>query len=94
MKRGVLLSCAMLGACVLASCGLQGRPERPVPLWGNPPNEGPKDPRTLKVEQDRSDAENARKKAAQDAARAKRAAEAATAAATAPASSTATPPPL
>ncbi len=90
MTRALLLVCAALGAAgVLCGCGLQGRPERPVPLWGNPPNEGPKDPRVLKAEQDRSNAEKARKKAEQDAERAKRAADAAAT----PAPSTATPAP-
>jgi hypothetical protein len=92
MKHALLLACAALGAAgVLSGCGLEGRPERPVPLWGNPPDEGPKDPRTLKAEKDRSDAEKARKKAEQEADRAKRAADAA--AAPAPAPSTATPAP-
>jgi len=87
MTRTLLLACAALAAAgVLCGCGLQGRPERPVPLWGNPPNEGPKDPRVLKAEQDKSDAEKARKKAEQDA---KRAADAAAT----PAPSTATPAP-
>jgi predicted small lipoprotein YifL len=50
---------------MLAGCGLKGNLERPVPLWGNPPNEGPSDPRTIKA---REEAE-ARDKAAKEAAK-------------------------
>jgi hypothetical protein len=32
---------------------------RPVPLWGDPPNEGPNDPRTLKAEEERRAAADA-----------------------------------
>ena len=90
MKRALLLAGAAFGVVGLCSCGLQGRPERPVPLWGNPPSEGPDDPRTLKAEKDRSDADKAKKKADQAAERAKRASDAA---ATTPAPSTTTPAP-
>lgn len=47
---------------LLAGCGLRGDLERPVPLWGNPPIEGPNDPRVLKAEAER---EAARQDAAQ-----------------------------
>lgn len=49
---------------MLAGCGLKGDLDRPVPLFGNPPNEGPNDPRTIKA---REEAE-AKRKADQDAA--------------------------
>ena len=76
MNRALLLACAaLIAAPALSACGLKGRPERPVPLWGNPPNEGPKDPRTLKAKKEQEDAEKARKKAEQDQERAQRAAE-------------------
>lgn len=56
-----------LAACAfaLSGCGLRGGLERPVPLWGNPPNEGPNDPRTIKAAKE----EEARKKAEEDAAK-------------------------
>jgi hypothetical protein len=76
MTRAFLLACAVLiAAPVLSACGLQGKPTRPVPLWGNPPNEGAKDPRTLKIQKDKENAEKARKKAEQEKARADRAAQ-------------------
>jgi len=76
MTRAFLLACAALIAVpALSACGLQGKPQRPVPLWGNPPNEGAKDPRTLKIQKDKEDAEKARKKAEQEKARADRAAQ-------------------
>ena len=53
MTRAFLIACAALIAVpALSACGLQGRPQRPVPLWGDPPNEGAKDPRTLKIQKD------------------------------------------
>jgi predicted small lipoprotein YifL len=55
--RTVLLLTVSLAA--LAACGLKGDLERPVPLWGNPPNEGPNDPRTIKAEEERREAERA-----------------------------------
>ena len=55
--RTVLLLAVSLAA--LAACGLKGDLVRPVPLWGDPPNEGPNDPRTLKAEEDRKAAERA-----------------------------------
>jgi hypothetical protein len=86
-----LIMTSLIALPALSACGLQGNPVRPVPLWGNPPNEGPKDPRTLKAEKEKADADKARKKADEEADRAKRAAE--QAAAAAPAPSTATPAP-
>ncbi|MDZ4761336.1 MAG: lipoprotein [Alphaproteobacteria bacterium] len=46
-----------LSLTLLSACGLKGDLERPVPLWGNPPNEGPLDPRTLKAEEEKKLAE-------------------------------------
>ena len=63
----VLCLCALS----LSACGLRGSLERPVPLWGNPPNEGPLDPRTIKEAEDKAKAEKEREaaeKAARDAA--------------------------
>jgi len=61
--RKVLLAIVTLTA--LAGCGLQGDLVRPVPLWGDPPNEGPNDPRTLKAEEDRKAADRAAREAQQ-----------------------------
>jgi predicted small lipoprotein YifL len=55
--RTVLVLAVSLVA--LAGCGLRGDLERPVPLWGDPPNEGPNDPRTLKAEEERQAAADA-----------------------------------
>ncbi len=54
-----------LSVLSLAACGLRGALERPVPLWGNPPDEGPLDPRNIKKAEDEAKA----KKAAEEAAR-------------------------
>jgi hypothetical protein len=51
---------------LLSACGLKGELERPVPLFGNPPNEGPNDPRTLKAKEEAE----AKRKAEESAARA------------------------
>jgi hypothetical protein len=51
----------------LGACGLRGGLERPVPMWGNPPNEGPLDPRSIKEAEAKAKAEKERK-AAEDAA--------------------------
>ena len=57
----------LLAVSALSACGLRGQLERPVPLWGNPPSEGPSDPRTLKAAKEAADAEKARKDAEQKA---------------------------
>jgi len=69
--RTVLVLLASLAA--LSACGLRGELERPVPLWGDPPNEGPNDPRTIKAEEDLKAADRAareERQRAEDAAKA------------------------
>ena len=63
----LLASVSLLGAC-----GLRGDLVRPVPLWGNPPNEGPNDPRTIKAAEDKAKAEKEEQKKRDEAARAAR----------------------
>jgi hypothetical protein len=62
----------LASASLLAACGLKGDLERPVPLWGNPPNEGPNDPRTIKAAEDKAKAEKEEQKKRDEAARAAR----------------------
>ena len=64
MMRTVIA--VLAGLSLLSACGLRGDLERPVPLWGNPPDEGPLDPRNIK----KAEEEAAAKKAAEEAARA------------------------
>lgn len=71
--RTVLVLLASLAA--LSACGLRGELERPVPLWGDPPNEGPNDPRTIKAEEERQAAERAAREERERADAAARAAE-------------------
>ena len=71
--RTVLLLVMSLTA--LAGCGLKGDLVRPVPLWGDPPNEGANDPRTLKAEEDRRAAADAADAAEAERDRAEAAAE-------------------
>jgi predicted small lipoprotein YifL len=54
---------------LLAACGLKGELERPVPLFGNPPNEGANDPRTIKAREQAEAKRKADEEAAQRAAR-------------------------
>ena len=54
---------------ILSACGLKGELERPVPLFGNPPNEGPNDPRTIKAKEQAEAKRKAEEDAAQRAAR-------------------------
>lgn len=49
----------MLSLAALSACGLRGDLVRPVPMWGDPPNEGPNDPRTLKAIEDQKAADRA-----------------------------------
>lgn len=62
MRTALLLAASVLA---LSACGLRGELVRPVPLWGDPPNEGPNDPRTLKAEEDRKVADRAQREAQQ-----------------------------
>ena len=45
MTRILSISTAILA---LSACGLQGDLKRPDPLWGNPPLDGPTDPRVIR----------------------------------------------
>jgi len=60
MRTSLLL---LLSLTALSACGLRGDLVRPVPLWGNPPNEGPLDPRTIKAAEEAAAAEKARQDA-------------------------------
>lgn len=53
----------LAGAVLLSACGLQGDLERPVPLWGNPPDEGPLDPRNIKKAEEEAAARKAEEEA-------------------------------
>jgi predicted small lipoprotein YifL len=66
----IRVGCALAAAItMLAGCGLKGDLDRPPPLWGNPPNEGENDPRTIKARQDAEAKRQADQEAAQRAAR-------------------------
>jgi predicted small lipoprotein YifL len=84
-RKLALLGLALAAMLNLSACGLRGGLERPVPLWGDPPIEGPNDPRVLKQEEERKAAEA---KAKEDARKAR---EAAPAPATPPPARPATP---
>ena len=47
-RRATLMLAFVACSALAAGCGLRGDLERPPPLWGDPPNEGPLDPRTLR----------------------------------------------
>ncbi|HEY7798849.1 MAG TPA: lipoprotein [Hyphomonadaceae bacterium] len=53
----------LAGLSLLSACGLKGDLERPVPLWGNPPDEGPLDPRNIKKAEEEAAARNAEEEA-------------------------------
>jgi hypothetical protein len=61
---------------MIAACGLQGDLKRPAPLWGNPPLDGPTDPRVIAQEEARKAAEDERERAERAARRAEAAAAA------------------
>jgi len=65
----------LAGLSMLSACGLRGDLERPVPLWGNPPDEGPLDPRNIKKAEEEA---AAKKKAEEDQRRANEAQQPAT----------------
>ncbi|MBI1339246.1 hypothetical protein GC169_03410 [bacterium] len=48
---GLLL--VLSAASGLGACGLRGDLERPMPIWGDPPLDGPTDPRVIKAEEQR-----------------------------------------
>jgi predicted small lipoprotein YifL len=84
-RKRIFVMVALAALPALTACGLRGGLERPEPLWGNPPIEGPNDPRVLRQEAERKAAEAKQKEDA------RKAAEAA-AAATTPAPATPSPP--
>lgn len=65
MRKVMVLAASLLSLTALSGCGLQGDLVRPVPLWGDPPNEGPNDPRTLKAVEDQKAADRAAREAQQ-----------------------------
>jgi hypothetical protein len=65
IRTAILLAASALALC---ACGLKGDLERPGPLWGNPPNEGPNDPRTIKAREEAEAKRQAEQEAAQRAA--------------------------
>ena len=61
MMRIVLAVVA--GVSLLSACGLRGELVRPVPMWGNPPDEGPLDPRNIKKAEEEAEAREAQEEA-------------------------------
>ncbi|MEZ5936908.1 MAG: lipoprotein [Hyphomonadaceae bacterium] len=61
------VSMLALAGLLLAACGLRGPLERPMPLWGDPPRDGPDDPRTIKELEEKAQAEAEAAKAAKQA---------------------------
>ncbi len=53
----------VLAASAVSACGLKGDLQRPVPLWGNPPDEGPLDPRNIKKAEEEAKARKAQEEA-------------------------------
>lgn len=68
MKPVIITTLAILS---LSACGLQGDLKRPDPLWGDPPLDGPTDPRVIRQleeeERIRAEAEAAAEEAARQA---------------------------
>jgi hypothetical protein len=56
---------------MLSGCGLKGDLVRPMPLWGDPPLDGPTDPRVIEKAEAEAKARQEADKAARTAARAK-----------------------
>lgn len=77
----IRIALALAALALTAGCGLRGDLKRDVPLWGNPPNEGPNDPRVLREQEQARQAEDARKEAERAQRRQEREAERAAAAA-------------
>ena len=53
----------------LSACGLQGDLKRPDPLWGNPPLDGPTDPRVIRQLEEEERIRAEQEAAAEEAAR-------------------------
>ena len=53
----------------LSACGLQGDLTRPDPLWGNPPLDGPTDPRVIRQMEEEARIRAEQEAAAEEAAR-------------------------
>jgi hypothetical protein len=87
------LALVSFAALALSACGLRGELQRPVPAWGDPPLEGPNDPRVLKEKADKEQADKAAKAAQRAKETAERDAAAAAAAASPAPSATPTPTP-
>lgn len=66
MTRTLFLGAAMLA---LSACGLQGDLKRPDPLWGNPPLDGPTDPRVIRQLEEEERIRAEQEAAAEEAAR-------------------------
>lgn len=77
LRTGLLLLSLICAAGVLDGCGLKGRLDRPPPMWGNPQDEGPSDPRHVKERRDAAAASKAAKHQEQEEEEAQRRAEAA-----------------
>ncbi|OYX51877.1 MAG: hypothetical protein B7Y90_00710 [Alphaproteobacteria bacterium 32-64-14] len=52
-----------LSVSALSACGLRGDLVRPMPLWGDPPLDGPTDPRVIKAAEEAEAAEKERQDA-------------------------------
>jgi hypothetical protein len=53
----------LLSVSALSACGLQGDLVRPMPLWGDPPLDGPDDPRVIAAAEAAAAAEEERRDA-------------------------------
>lgn len=53
----------LLSMTALSACGLQGDLVRPMPLWGDPPLDGPDDPRVIAAAEAAAAAEEERRDA-------------------------------
>lgn len=82
-----------LAALLLSACGLRGELKRPGPMFGNPPLEGPNDPRVLAEKDAKAKADKDRKAAERQKEDADRAAAAASPTPTPSVSPSPAPPP-
>jgi predicted small lipoprotein YifL len=53
----------VLSLSALSACGLRGELVRPEPMWGNPPDEGPLDPRNIRKAEEEAAAREAQEEA-------------------------------